>query len=139
MSWGQWGRALVVALVLGWLLLAPPTFRVETTGDVVTCRPIGLEWRQPVDLSGRLPSNQFDAVEHYVEQVEGADPLTVQEQLRAACGDAREDRQTLLIVVLAVVLGALVVRRGHLRTGSTTVSTTATSTGSSSAGPAQEA
>lgn len=115
MSWGQWGRVLVAAVVLGWVLLAPPTFRVESTGDTVSCQSLGTAWREPVDLADRLPSDQLDAVEHVVAEVPGTDLSAAADRLRAACRDARQDRQTLLIVVLAVVIGALVIDRTRPR------------------------
>lgn len=90
MTWRQWGWTLVVLVALGFLLLTPPGFRT-TTGDTVSCRAVGFELLETVHVDGV--------------------PLTDRD---AACQDARQDRQTLVVVVLAVVLGVLVVRRGRL-------------------------
>ncbi len=90
MTWRQWGWTLVVLGVLGFLLLTPPGFRTEG-GERVECRSIGFELVDTVHVDGSPVSDRD-----------------------AACQDARQDRQTFVVIVLAVVLGVLVVRRGRL-------------------------
>ncbi|UJP40853.1 hypothetical protein [Cellulomonas palmilytica] len=90
MTWRQWRWTLLVLVALGLLLLTPPGFRTGD-GERVTCRSLGFELLETVHVDGS--------------------PVTDRD---AACQDARQDRQTLVVVVLAVVLGVLVVRRGRL-------------------------
>ena len=93
-TWRQsWRNLALLALFVG-LLLVPPSFRSDETGGLVGCRPLGLEWRQPVSLSGATIGDSAAEV-----------------RMAEACAQARQDRQTLIIVVGFVVLGWLVVRR----------------------------
>ncbi|WP_444663977.1 hypothetical protein ACT17Q_00595 [Cellulomonas sp. CW35] len=94
------------------LLLVPPSVRIASTGDIAWCRSLGLEWREPVSLSRTLTDSQIDAVTHYVAEGGLADEVAAQARVATACTDARQDRQTLIVVVGFVVLGWLVVSRG---------------------------
>jgi hypothetical protein len=115
MTWGQWGLALVAVVVLGVLVLTPPSFQVFATGDVVTCRPIGLERRGTVPLSSS--SGADDAIDNYLADEELADDEVAARRAEAeaaairGCANARQDRQTLIMIALAGLLGALVVMR----------------------------
>ena len=117
MTWGQWGLALATAVVLGVLVLTPPSFEVESTGDVVTCRPIGLERRGTVELAfdpGASDAPVRNYLEHLVGQGHDDTPelrAEAEEALTRGCAAARQDRQTLIMIALAGLLGALVIQR----------------------------
>lgn len=112
MTWGRTWRNLALVVLFAALLLVPPSVLVNGTNDVASCRALGLEWREPVLLSRTLTDSGFDAVDNYVAEVGSADASEAQARMAVACADARQDRQTLIMVVGFVVLGWLVVRHG---------------------------
>jgi len=93
MTWAQWGRTLVVLVVLGFLVLVPPRV-ASTAGGDVECRSLGFEWRQRAGFEEALADH---------------DPVTGSD---LACLEARQDRTLFVVLVVGVVLVALVLRRG---------------------------
>ena len=111
MSWWRVARNAALVVLCGALLLGPPSIQVKGADGPVGCRPLGLEWRQSVGLHTELTNAQARAINEYLDSSSAADLDDATTILLAACRDAREDRQTLIIVVGFVITGWLIVRR----------------------------
>ncbi|UJP40786.1 hypothetical protein [Cellulomonas palmilytica] len=109
MSWWQVARNAALVVLCGALLLVPPSIQVKG-GDRVGCRPLGLEWRQSVGLNTELTNEQARAVNRYLDTSSVADLDDASTILLAACRDARQDRQTLIIAVGFLITAWLIVR-----------------------------
>jgi hypothetical protein len=110
-SWWRVARNVALVVLCGALLLVPPSVQINGTKDLVSCRPLGLEWRDSVSLNREVTNAQVDAINRYLAASSVADAAEASTILVAACRDARQDRQTLIIVVGFVIIGWLVVRR----------------------------
>ena len=132
MTNAQWLRAAALVVFLVALVMVPPSYRLEGSGDIAWCRPLGLEWREPVSLYTGLTPSQNEVLnrEFSLDTDEWFD-MSVGEQERwnessrearelsyAACDDARQDRQTLITISVAFAVGVLVVRRNRLESAS---------------------
>ncbi len=111
MSWWRVARNAALVVLCGALVLVPPSVFIEGDSSPVSCRPLGLEWREPVSLGGELTNEQIDAIDGYVNRNTLTDRAEAKQVLLAACRDARQDRQTLIIVVGFLITGWLIVRR----------------------------
>ena len=133
-------RILAVAIVvgLGWLFLSPPTLRLEVTGASLSCRPLG--WEMPAEVTlAKDPSDREATIERYLQETgpwaDASDPLTDQ-QIRdlnaetiagatddadALCGEARQNRQTTLLLGSAASLALLVWWRTRRTTPESTI------------------
>ena len=113
-------RILTVAIIvgLGWLFLSPVTLRLEGTGDVISCQPLGWGVAEEVSLLSS-PVEDQDAIERYLVETGVADDASVSNELvdqaeanvAQYCSDARQNRQSALLVGLALSLALLVVWR----------------------------
>lgn len=111
-AWVVFGVSLALA---GWLYLAPPTIHLEYRGPEVTCSALGTD---PFGSGNMLLGfDAYEAVKHLMESRGVADgPASLEEkrlvyaqmelETVAACQDARLNRQTALMVVLATGLAA---------------------------------
>lgn len=123
-AWVVFGVSLALA---GWLYVAPPTIHLEYLGPEVTCSALGEELFGSGDML--LGFDAYEAVKHLMESrgVAGG-PASLEEkrliyaqmelETVAACQDARLNRQTALMVVVAAGLAAFGVafsrRRVHI-------------------------
>lgn len=130
-TWWQFARNAVLLVLCGALLLVPPVVEIVGSHDLVTCRPLGVELRAPVSLGSGLTDSQSDAIDRYLERYPSSDRERTAARLVAACQDARQDRQTLIVVVGFVLTGWLVTRRrsGSRASGTPAGESTVTVTG----------
>jgi hypothetical protein len=117
--------AAVVILVLGWLFFAPPSLTLEGTGDSLSCRALGSGGSEKVTLA-KDPSDRAEVITRYLEEpgpgaddsgalsdeeVRAANDETIAEataEAQALCADARQNRQTTLLLGSAASLALLI-------------------------------
>lgn len=134
--------ALLLLVALGWLYLSPPTLHLGATDGVIACRPLGVE--TPGDVWLTTGGEREETVQAYLESagpwiddVRDADDSATNASLleRAVadadrlCHDARENRQTTLLLGTAALLALLIWR---------TRRTPAPGAGSTPIGPSDE-
>lgn len=111
-AWVVFGVSLALT---GWLYLAPPTIHLEYRGPEVTCSALGTD---PFGSGNMLLGfDAYEAVKHLMESRGVADgPASLEEkrlvyaqmelETVAACQDARLNRQSAMMLALAVGLAA---------------------------------
>ena len=122
MAW-RMARYVAAVVILGAMFLVPPSIKVEGSSDRFACDSLALGSREPVGLLNPFTDDESELLDQMIIDADHsgtpyetwrAETTAAWDQVYKSCHDARQNRQTLIIFVVALMLGVMFYRRPGL-------------------------